>query len=426
MKNPTFLIVCVLVAVSPLMRGAVHPWAQTVIQILVALGGIVLGVAAMRSKGPKKWSSREGDRFRQLFWYVAAPCAALGIWSAVMSPHPARAVQGIVMLYTYLGFFFLVVMSVRTRKDERALVWVIVGTAGFLCVVGLLKRFDILVLPWWDYAAETGNAYRDSLTGVYVNRNHMAGFLEMAIPMMLILFITRSRPLEARIIMVLAAVFLVVCQALTLSRGGWAGTAGALAFMAAALLFKRGFAHKRLVGGLLAGAVMTGAIVLAVTPVVDRAVTLTGGGIEENIAHRLNVWKGVRLMIADNPAAGTGPGTFEVAYPRYQQPGYPILVIYAHNDILQFASDTGVLFFPLMLWLLFLFFRAGFAKFRSPSRQTSGIALGCMAAVVAILIHSYSDGNLHIPANALLFTALTALISGTSDTSTNGVRPALL
>jgi hypothetical protein len=32
-----------------------------------------------------------------------------------------------------------------------------------------------------------------------------------------------------------------------------------------------------------------------------------------------------------------------------------------------------------------------------------------MAAVTAILIHSVSDGNLQIPANALLFTSLTAL-----------------
>jgi hypothetical protein len=31
-----------------------------------------------------------------------------------------------------------------------------------------------------------------------------------------------------------------------------------------------------------------------------------------------------------------------------------------------------------------------------------------MAALVALLIHSYSDGNLQIPANTLLFTALAA------------------
>jgi hypothetical protein len=61
-----------------------------------------------------------------------------------------------------------------------------------------------------------------------------------------------------------------------------------------------------------------------------------------------------------------------------------------------------------MLWLLYWFFRTGFNRLKSRSRQTQGITLGTMAAVVALLIHSYSDGNLQIPANALLFTALTA------------------
>jgi O-antigen ligase len=413
MKNPAFLIVCVMIAAAPLFRGSVHAWAQTVIQAMVALGGIVLVLEAMRSKGRRKPSSRrsslKGFTTRELLVYVAAPCAALGAWSAVMSPHPALAFQGLLMLMTYLGFFFLVAVSVRTREEQRALVWVIAGTAGFLCVVGLLELYDVLAFAWWDYAAETGNAYKDSLTGAYVNRSHMAGFLEMAIPVMLVMFLIRSRPVEWKIGLICLALFLVVCQALTLSRGGWAGTAGALVFMAVVLLLKKGFAHKRLVGYLLAGIVVTAAIVMASTPVVQRIMTLTQGDMEDNIAHRLNLWEGTRHMIADNPAAGTGPGTFEVAYPPYQQPGYTVLARYAHNDYLQFTADTGILVIPLMLWLLYLFFRTGFKKFKSRSRQTSGIALGCMAAVISILIHSYSDGNLHIPANALLFTTLSAL-----------------
>jgi O-antigen ligase len=423
MKNPAFWMVCCLVAVAPLFRGSVHAWAVTVIQIGVVLGWMLLVVEMLRagrSERQRKRHSRtttgadvsdKGYSPENLVKYVGLPCAVLGVWSAVWSPHPALALQGVIMLAAYLGFFFLVVMSVRTRKEQRTLVWVIVGTAVFLCIVGLLERYDILVFTWWDYSGEVGPGHHaTALSGVYVNRNHMAGFLEMAIPLMLILFITRSRPLEARIMMVLGAVFLLICQVLTLSRGGWGATAGALIFMAVALLLKKGFAHKRLVGLLLAGTMVTAVIVLAMTPVVERAATITERGIEDNIAHRLNLWKGTWHMIKDNPVAGTGPGTFEVAYPPYQQPGYTVLARYAHNDILQFASDTGFLFFPLMLWLLFLFFKTGFAKFQSRSRQTSGIALGCMAAVIAILIHSYSDGNLHIPANALLFTTLTALV----------------
>lgn len=77
-----------------------------------------------------------------------------------------------------------------------------------------------------------------------------------------------------------------------------------------------------------------------------------------------------------------------------------------------------------MLWLLYWFFRTGFTRLKSRSRQTMGITLGALGAMVALLIHSYSDGNLQIPANALLFIS----IAGAAPQSLTkfGVRPALL
>ncbi len=181
-------------------------------------------------------------------------------------------------------------------------------------------------------------------------------------------------------------------------------------FMALVLLFKKGSVHKRLVGSLLVGVVVTALIIIASTPVVQRITTLTQGGLDKNLESRMNIWDGTLHMIKNNLAAGTGPGTYEVAFPPYQVPGYAFLPRYTHNDFLQFTADTGILAIPVMLWLLFLFFKTGFTKFKSRSRQTSGIALGCMAAVVAILIHSYSDGNLQIPANTLLFISLPAFL----------------
>jgi len=434
MKNPVFIIVCLLLAVSPLMRGAVHAWAQTVILAMVALGGIGLVVESLlRERAVSQGGASEvkpaeetdvrkkdtgkriqkGYTARQLSLLVAMPCAALAIGSAALSPHPALVEEGLQMLGTYLGFFFLVLLTVRSRQEQRILVWVIVWTAVMLGVIGLLKRFDVLVFPWWDYTAELiRERGPKSLTGAYVNRNHMAGFLEMAIPLMLSLFLIRSRSLEARFGMIGLALFLILCQALTLSRGGWAATTGALIFMAGVLLLKKGFAHKRMVGILAAGCVILIVLIAVSTPVAERAVSLTQGEMKDNIAGRLTYWEGTWGLIADNWPAGTGPGTFTVAFPHYQIPGLMALPQYAHNDYLQFMADAGILFVPLLLWLLFLFFRAGFAKLKSRSRQTSGIALGGMAAAVAILIHSLSDGNLRIPANAMLFTAVAALVMG--------------
>jgi O-antigen ligase len=180
----------------------------------------------------------------------------------------------------------------------------------------------------------------------------------------------------------------------------------ALVFMALVLLFKKGFVHKRLVGSLLGGVVVTALIVMASTPVVERITTLTQMDIELSLTGRLTYWAGTRAMIADNLAAGTGPGTFTVAFSPYQVPGLAVLPRYAHSDLLQFPAETGILAIPVMLWVVYWFFRIGFTRLKSRSRQTMGITLGAMAALVALLIHSYSDGNLQIPANALLFTAL--------------------
>jgi O-antigen ligase len=364
--------------------------------------------AGKKGWGLQAWSDvRRGLGPDLRVWLVAGPIAILGIWSAVMSSHPAHSLQGIIMMATYLGFFYLVLVTVRTREHQRILVWVVVFTAAFLALVGLLKLFDILVFPWWDYTAELREGHGATrLSGVYVGSNHMAGFLEMSIPMLLGLFLTRSRPLEVRVGMICLAMFLIICLVLTLSRGGWAGMAGAMFFMAMVLLFKKGFAHKRLVGTLLAMVIVTALIVLASTPVVDRITTLTQGEVEDNLAGRLTYWAGTRAMIRDNFWAGTGPGTFTVAFPPYQVPGLPVLPRYAHGDYLEFAAEAGIFVVPVMLWILFLFFRAGFTRLKSRSRQTMGFSLGAMSAMVAILIHSIGEGNFQIPANIILFTAI--------------------
>ncbi len=95
-----------------------------------------------------------------------------------------------------------------------------------------------------------------------------------------------------------------------------------MGFMAVVLLFKKGFVHKRLVGTLLGGVVVTALIVMASTPVVQRITTLAQGEIDDSLTGRLTYWAGTKAMIADNLAAGTGPGTFQEAFPPYQVSGW--------------------------------------------------------------------------------------------------------
>lgn len=94
----------------------------------------------------------------------------------------------------------------------------------------------------------------------------------------------------------------------------------------------------------------------------------------------------------------------------------------AHSDYLQFISETGVLLIPIMIWLVYRLFSHGFSKIKHADQQIRSVTLGAMGGIIAILVYSISDFNLHIPANALLFTVLASIVAAPAD----GVRLALL
>ncbi len=396
-------IICTLIVFAPLARGAVHPWATTLIQIGVLLAAICLVIEKLpdnRITLPRSPMNR--------------PIAALVILvllSTAFSPHKAFAVEGVFLLLTFVAAYYVTVASVRNRKQQRILVYVIVSTAAMLAVIGMLKRFDPTLFPWWTYP-DVGSTSQTSVTGPYVNRNHLAGFLEMAIPLLLVLFITRSRTMETKFALIVLALFLITTQAFTLSRGGWTSTLAAILFLAAVLVFRNDAVHRKVVVTITVGVMVIAIIVLSSFPVVQRITTLTQQDPIDNLDGRMRIWQGTVHQIADHPWLGTGPRTFALAYPAYQVPGDISLPLFAHNDYLQFTAENGIWFIPILIYASVCFFKAEFHKLRSPSRQKSGLALGAMAGGVAILVHSLSDFNLNIPANALLFTVIVAL--GTS------------
>jgi len=233
------------------------------------------------------------------------------------------------------------------------------------------------------------------------------------LPFTLVLFITRLRSLETKLGLIFLALFLVTTQAFTLSRGGWISTINALLFIAAILLAQKNFSNNKIILTIGAGIIIIFLFILVSLPVVERITTLTQQDPYDTLSGRIRCWKGFINQIKDNPYLGTGPNTFAQAYPAWQIPGPAVLKRFAHNDYLNFIAETGLLFIPVMIFTLFSFFKAGFQKLKSPSRQTSGFTLGAMAGVFAILIHSFSDFNLNIPVNAFLFTVLAAIATQT-------------
>jgi len=411
--NIPFYIICSLIVFTPLARGSVHPWAKTIIQILIIIAAILLIF--------ENWSAKKISLPKTQMNKPIAVIVVLCIVSFVSSNHKPFAFEGVFMLLTYITAYYITLASVRTRKQQRLLVYVIISTALLLSIIGILKRFDLTPFSWWLYPDVGRGPKYISVSGAYVNRNHLAGFLEMAIPMLIILFITRQRSIETKLGMIFLVILLLTTQAFTMSRGGWISAINAILFIVAVLLLtQKNYIHKKVVLTIGISVIIISLFILVSRPVVQRITTLTDQDPTDNITGRMRCWKGVILQIKDNPYLGTGPNTFAQAYPAYQIPGNAVLRRHAHNDYLHFTAETGILFTPILIFTLFSFFREGFQKIKSYSRQKRGFTLGAMAAIFAILIHSFSDFNLNIPANALLFTILSAIVTVNSAITING------
>lgn len=84
---------------------------------------------------------------------------------------------------------------------------------------------------------------KELLTATYGNRNHLAGYFEMSIPLALGFLLTGLKPGKTFFLIYLVGI-LFVTFILTLSRGGWIGMTFGLVFMGLALMSNQYFQHK--------------------------------------------------------------------------------------------------------------------------------------------------------------------------------------
>jgi len=180
--------------------------------------------------------------------------------------------------------------------------------------------------------------------------------------------------------------------------------------MSFALLISPYFQKKKLLMALIGGSLAVALIVLASTPVVERIRTIEQKDEIPSFRSRVSRWRGTIDMISDYPVLGTGPGTFATVFTQYQPPGLASRSFYAHNDYLHFTSEVGLPLIAIVVWMIIALYRKGFKKLKNPSRLVRGTTLGSLAGITAILVHSIGDFNLHIPANALLFAVLAAIV----------------
>lgn len=322
----------------------------------------------------------------------------------------------------YYGIFVFTLLLVNSRKRIRLLTWAIIYSALFQAMYG-----SVMTLSGIEYGFFFEKyTYIGVATGTFINRNHLAGYLNMGIAIGIGVLISNigkdevlrtarqwyrklasllmSRKAQLRIYLALSTVALV----LTHSRMGNVAFFISLTVTALFALKLTQYARKTTLFIVVSIIVIDILIVSAwfgLDKVADR---LEKTNIETETrydvsTYTLDQWK-------DYFITGSGGGTYQYVFPTYRGAEIKNFYDHAHNDVLEFASETGIIGITLLITIVLMsFYNAVKALSLRRDPLMIGLAFSAMMAILALSIHSFVDFNLHIPANAATFMVILAL-----------------
>jgi len=372
-------------------------------------------------------------------WVIAQtlplPSALLGLLSprsldihSITQSYPSLSLdvhatrQSALETLCYLLLFCLTLLLINDKQRLKVLAKVIVLAGVFQAGYGALMTLSGLEYGFF-FKKTSGLGVA---TGTFINRNHLAGYLEMClavgIGLMLAELSTQAATnwresvhrfletlLSSKALVRLALVVMVIGLVLTHSRMG--NTAFLVSLTAVGAFYL--FVIRRITRG--------SAIFFVSLLVIDLLVVGNFFGIEE-VAERLQQTslaseqrdedsKDTLRIVRDFPLTGSGAGSFYTVYPLYETgPIDPLFLRHAHNDYLQFASEFGLVALAVLAFsVLASLWTALRAQMVRRDRLLQGMGFASTMAIVALLIHSAVDFNLQIPANAAMFVILLAL-----------------
>jgi O-antigen ligase len=426
--------------------GGAHAWGYAPLACLCVAAG-ALGL---------RQASADARIDRRLMAAVAGIGAAIAVqllplplaWLAVVSPHTLSLLANVdfeygaglvrthslsidpsstaVALGLYLSFAVLLLGLMRVMASDhlRRMVEALTIAGALLALAGIVQMplYAGKVLGLWQVEAGA------SPFGPFVNKNHFAGWMLMALPLTVALLCaglqqgTRglrpglryrvlwlSSPQANRLILIAAAAALMALSLVfTMSRSGM--SALAVSLVLTAWLVCHGFAARS-----RRAAIVTYLFVLATatmawvgTDVIVQRFSHTNWS---ELNNRLGAWVDALGVWSAFPFAGTGLNTYAVAARFYQHHDLDQFFGQAHNDYLQVLAEGGLLVALPVAVCVLLFVRDACRRGREDQRSTTAwwLRRGAATGLIAIGLQESVEFSLQMPGNAVLFAVLWAI-----------------
>jgi len=343
-----------------------------------------------------------------------------------LSVAPSQTLREGLELLAYFIVGFLVIHTVTHGRQIRAVIMVLIGLGVFESMYGLYELTTSR--PRILFYAKAFSP--DSVTGTFVNKNHLSGYLEMILPLAVGLVIARTSVLSfgakglrekfllwtsGGVVTNLLVMSSIVVMALGIinshSRSGLFVLVFSffLIFGLSILTFSRTGFRQMWIKTFVR---VTFVVILIMSLYVGIGSTIQRFAVDDLLhENRPLFWANVTGMMGDFPVFGTGLGTFVSAYPAYEKRGGPdALLTHAHNDYLEYASELGLVGSLFLFGGIFYLAGRAFLTWRERRNpEAKGLALGGIVSLAGMGLHAMTDFNLHIPANMLLFTIVLSL-----------------
>ncbi len=340
-------------------------------------------------------------------------------------PHYTTNKMLSILCYIFLGY----VVS-KTVKTKRSIIFLVYLFGFIVLIESALGSYQFL----------TGNTSFDInkkyvATGSFVNKNHLAGFFELTIPVVIcyifyrIFYLRNSnnslastsiKTLEIAALSIISGFSLIVFI-FTFSRLGYLSLICSIIICFLIYVRTYGKLNKKTVIPLLFIAAFLIFGIYKSFDIFSERVSINN----IDVKGRVVVFKDTLRAIKDFPVFGSGLGTFKEIYPAYKTLDAAVTVNFTHNDYLQLTLETGIFGICVLLAALFLFFKSTLSKlkilYQSHDKFYFFVKLGCLTGITSMLIHSLGDFNLHIPSNAVYFSILFGIIAS-KDVSSEKIK----
>jgi O-antigen ligase len=419
-----------MLLLAPIPYGSVEPWAQAMLECVVFALAFLWCVHAAFSGS---WFSGELRLFLPLLATIALAVLQSLSWSRtniagvpvdnVLSADPYESWIFALRLLALTVAGLLAVRFTTNPRRLKILANTIILCASLSAIFGIVR----LTTQHRDGFLLASLRPADGFAQ-FINKNHFAFLAEPAIGLLVALILLQRGAGQRKLFYLSALILLWSALVLSRSRGGLVAVSVQMIVGALFFIYLKwrtpGTSRSRRTSAIGLAAATIVAIVITVagttlwlggdqlsTGVETAASEISAKGDSHHEgARRRDIWRATLLMARAHPIAGAGLGAYWAEIPLYHDASGVLTPQQAHSEYLELLASGGLIGVGLLAWFMVALLQRIQRALEIFTGAQRVLAIGATVGIVGVAVHSLVDFGLHMPANALVFVMLLAIL----------------